>query len=105
VVSRGSGSDVITGGDGDDVIDARDGAVDTVTCGAGEDVAKLDDDDVIADATADNPNGSCETVLRGDSASGPGNGAGKNCPKDGARGGGRMRPQGDRPAEEDPSES
>jgi Ca2+-binding RTX toxin-like protein len=87
VITGGSGSDVLTGGDGNDVIDARDGAVDTVTCGAGEDLAKLDPQDVIADATADNPNGSCETVIRGGSATDPG--AGRDCPghpNSGARG-------------------
>jgi hypothetical protein len=60
-----SGSDSINGTDGDDKIDARDGAVDTGTCGAGDDVAKLDEDDVIADATEENPNRSCEHVFRG----------------------------------------
>ena len=64
MITGGTGSDVITGGDGNDKIDARDGAVDTVTCGAGDDVAKLDADDVIADATEENPNGSCERVIR-----------------------------------------
>ena len=42
----------------------RDGEVDRVTCGAGEDRAFLDGFDVITDATAENPNGSCERVAR-----------------------------------------
>ena len=99
VITGGSGSDVITGGDGNDVIDARDGAVDTVTCGAGTDVAKLDVDDVIADATAENPNGSCERVIRGGSA---GDRGGRDCPGHADRGanrGGRNRG----PADDDDS--
>jgi Ca2+-binding RTX toxin-like protein len=81
VITGGPGPDTITGGDGDDVIDARDGSVDTVTCGGGDDVAKLDEDDVIADATEDNPNGSCETVLRGDEGSD--DHSGRDCAKHG----------------------
>jgi Ca2+-binding RTX toxin-like protein len=96
VITGGAGSDVITGGTGDDVIDARDGAVDTVTCGDGNDVAKLDVDDVIADATAENPNGSCETVLRGGTP-GPGTGHdGQDCPGHGD--GDRRRPPAGQPA-------
>lgn len=37
---------------------------DRVTCGEGHDRADLDPVDVIADATAETPNGSCETVVR-----------------------------------------
>src|SRR3954469_14197411 len=85
VITGGPGPDTITGGDGDDVIDARDGSVDTVTCGGGDDVAKLDADDVIGDATAENPDGSCETVLRGDEADDPAeeHHGGRDCPKHG----------------------
>jgi hypothetical protein len=43
-------------------------------------------------ATDENPNGSCETVLRGGSA-GPGGADREDCPQDGQRGGGRMRPR------------
>jgi hypothetical protein len=43
---------------------ARDGEADRVDCGAGRDTAQLDLVDVIVDATADNPNGGCETVTR-----------------------------------------
>src|SRR5207244_7257425 len=56
--------DTLDGGAGDDVIHTRDGEVDTVTCGPGDDRAILDDVDVIADATAANPDGSCEVVKR-----------------------------------------
>jgi hypothetical protein len=35
-----------------------------VTCGPGLDVANLDQVDVITDATAENPKGSCESVKR-----------------------------------------
>src|SRR3954454_24957986 len=70
LITGGPGPDTITGGDGDDVIDASDGSVDAVTCGGGDEIAKPDEDDVIGDATAEHPNGSCETVLRGDDASG-----------------------------------
>jgi Ca2+-binding RTX toxin-like protein len=79
VITGGAGSDTITGGDGNDRIDARDGAVDTVTCGAGEDVAKLDENDVIADAAEENPNGSCERVIRGGTRGDHGPG-GRDCP-------------------------
>ncbi len=91
MITGGAGSDVITGGDGNDKIDARDGAVDTVTCGAGTDVAKLDEDDVIADATEENPNGSCETVIRGGTR---GDGRGRDCPE-GERPEGARRPSQD----------
>ena len=52
--------DTLRGDDGDDVIRTRDGEQDVVNCGAGNDRAILDFKDVIEDATADNPNGSCE---------------------------------------------
>ena len=56
--------DTLDGGNGNDVFRTRDGEVDRVTCGAGEDRAFLDGFDVITDATAENPNGSCERVAR-----------------------------------------
>jgi hypothetical protein len=46
------------------VFRTRDGEVDRVTCGAGRDTAVLDGFDVIMDATAENPDGSCERVAR-----------------------------------------
>ena len=42
----------------------RDGEADVIDCGPGADTALLDFKDVIADATAQNPNGSCEVVNR-----------------------------------------
>ena len=47
--------DTLDGGNGNDVFRTRDGEVDRVTCGAGEDRAFLDGFDVITDATAENP--------------------------------------------------
>ena len=58
------GVDRVDGGNGDDTIHVRDGEADEVTCGEGVDTAKLDELDVITDATEENPNGSCETVVR-----------------------------------------
>jgi Ca2+-binding RTX toxin-like protein len=56
--------DTLDGGNGNDVFHTRDGEVDRVTCGAGNDRALLDTVDVITDATAENPKGSCEVVQR-----------------------------------------
>ncbi|MEA2308713.1 MAG: hypothetical protein QOI65_999, partial [Thermoleophilaceae bacterium] len=56
--------DTLDGGPGNDRLHTRDGEVDTVTCGEGHDRALLDEVDVIADATSENPNGSCEVVKR-----------------------------------------
>ncbi|HVW18248.1 MAG TPA: hypothetical protein VHB30_08355 [Solirubrobacteraceae bacterium] len=56
--------DALDGGPGDDVFHVRDGEVDVVTCGPGYDVVLADPVDVIADATPQNPNGSCEKVVR-----------------------------------------
>lgn len=61
---RASGVDTLDGGAGDDTFRTRDGEADLITCGDGKDRAFLDRKDVITDATADNPNGSCETVKR-----------------------------------------
>ncbi len=60
------GVDTVDGGPGNDVIHTRDGEADNVTCGDGRDRAKLDNVDVITDATPENPNGSCEKVERAD---------------------------------------
>ena len=65
VVAQGDAAgDSLSGGDGRDRFHTFDGEVDTVDCGAGEDRAILDIYDVIADATPENPNGSCEKVTR-----------------------------------------
>jgi Ca2+-binding RTX toxin-like protein len=56
--------DTLDGGPGNDTFHTRDGEVDRVTCGDGNDTALLDNVDVITDATAENPKGSCETVVR-----------------------------------------
>src|SRR5439155_10197323 len=56
------GVDTVNGQGGDDTIHVRDGEPDVITCGDGNDRAQLDMVDVIADATAANPNGSCELV-------------------------------------------
>lgn len=57
--------DTLDGGNGNDRFRTRDGEVDRITCGAGDrDRAILDQVDVITDATAENPNGSCERVDR-----------------------------------------
>ena len=56
--------DTLDGGNGDDTFRTRDGEVDRITCGAGNDTALLDRVDVITDASAANPNGSCERVVR-----------------------------------------
>ena len=52
------------GEEGDDIIRTRDGEPDLVNCGPGNDRAQLDFVDVIEDASAGNPNGSCERVRR-----------------------------------------
>jgi Ca2+-binding RTX toxin-like protein len=57
--------DTLDGGNGNDRFRTRDGEVDRITCGPGDhDRAFLDQVDVITDATAENPNGSCERVER-----------------------------------------
>jgi len=56
--------DTLDGGPGNDTFHTRDGEVDRITCGEGNDNALLDTVDVITDATAENPNGSCERVVR-----------------------------------------
>ena len=44
--------DTLDGGNGNDLFRTRDGEVDRITCGAGDDRALLDNVDVITDATA-----------------------------------------------------
>ncbi|HWH93845.1 MAG TPA: calcium-binding protein [Baekduia sp.] len=58
--------DTLIGGNGNDRFHTRDGEVDRITCGDGNDVALLDNVDVITDATPEAPNGSCEKVVRKD---------------------------------------
>jgi Ca2+-binding RTX toxin-like protein len=59
------GVDVIVAGNDNDRIRVRDGEPDEIDCGHGKrDRALLDLVDVIVDATPENPNGSCEAVLR-----------------------------------------
>jgi hypothetical protein len=56
--------DTLHGGAGRDRFHTRDGEIDRVDCGDGNDLALLDEVDVIVDATTENPNGSCERVRR-----------------------------------------
>ena len=56
--------DTLRGEDGDDTFHLRDGEADVVNCGPGNDTALLDNKDIIEDATAAIPNGSCEKVVR-----------------------------------------
>ena len=58
------GVDTLHGEDGNDTFHTRDNEPDRIDCGNGKDRALLDLVDVIVDATAANPNGSCETVTR-----------------------------------------
>jgi Ca2+-binding RTX toxin-like protein len=59
------GVDVLRGEDGNDVFRTRDGEPDLIDCGAGRrDRALIDFADVVVDATAARPKGSCETVIR-----------------------------------------
>src|SRR5919199_531976 len=60
----GDSRDRIFGGAGNDTFHTRDGEVDRIVCGPGDDTALLDQVDVILDASAANPNGSCERVVR-----------------------------------------
>ena len=70
-IRGGPGTDTLDGGPGDDTIHTRDGEADNVTCGEGaHDKALLDNVDVITDATPENPNGSCERVVRADPTGG-----------------------------------
>jgi len=55
---------VLHGGEGNDTFRTRDGEQDNIDCGPGIDSAYLDFKDHIIDATAQNPNGSCEVVNR-----------------------------------------
>jgi hypothetical protein len=59
-ITGAGGQDVLLGGGGDDTIHARDGEVDTIECGAGNDVVFADANDVIFEDAASNDH--CETV-------------------------------------------
>ena len=60
-----TGVDTVRGESGSDTFRTRDGEPDVIDCGAGKsDKALIDFVDVIVDATAANPKGSCETVTR-----------------------------------------
>ena len=47
-----AGADVLSGGSGDDVIEARDDAVDDIDCGPGNDKARVDVADTVANCEA-----------------------------------------------------
>jgi Ca2+-binding RTX toxin-like protein len=57
-------ADTLHGEAGNDTFHTRDGEADKIDCGEGDDRALLDNADVIVDATAEKPNGSCERVVR-----------------------------------------
>ncbi len=61
-------ADALDGGDGDDLFRVRDGEVDRITCGDGNDRVRADQFDVIVDATVGDPTGSCERVDRADAS-------------------------------------
>lgn len=61
MLDGGAGNDVLDGDDGDDTINARDGFVDRVDCGSGNDVAIVDPLDQVAQA--------CESVQVADAVS------------------------------------
>ncbi len=48
IIVLGAGRDTVTTGAKDDVVDARDGEVDTITCGAGKDTVLRDPADSVA---------------------------------------------------------
>ncbi|MBC7460692.1 MAG: hypothetical protein H7287_04960, partial [Thermoleophilia bacterium] len=60
-INGGSGTDNVDGGGGADLIRVRDGASDSIQCGAGNDVARVDAGEV------DRAKRSCETVVQYDS--------------------------------------
>jgi Ca2+-binding RTX toxin-like protein len=55
-IAPGAGKDLVTGGGGNDTISARDGARDTIDCGAGHDKVTADRNDAVK--------GNCENVTR-----------------------------------------
>ena len=55
MLSGGDGSDAVDAGTGDDQVDVRDGAVDTVACGAGSDTVFADAADVLNGCEVVNP--------------------------------------------------
>jgi hypothetical protein len=56
--------DTLDGGAGNDLFHTYDGEADRIGCGDGRDRVIADVHDAIADATPENPNGSCERVTR-----------------------------------------
>lgn len=56
-VYGGPGRDLLIGGRGSDFIEAKDGESDYVACGAGDDIASVDEVDLVAS--------DCETVFSG----------------------------------------
>lgn len=56
-VYGGGGSDDVLAGTGDDFVEAKDGAVDRVGCGPGDDTASVDREDLLSP--------DCETVYAG----------------------------------------
>jgi putative metal-binding protein/hemolysin type calcium-binding protein len=53
-ITGGAGRDTIHGGDNDDTINARDREIDTIDCGAGNDTANLDWNDVATNCEVEN---------------------------------------------------
>ena len=62
--------DALHGDGGDDRFRTRDGEVDRIECGAGNDTALLDPFDVIVDASTSDADGSCERVERAEPRTG-----------------------------------
>ena len=56
--------DTLVGGPGNDKFRTREGQPDKIDCGEGFDIALADFKDIIVDASAANPKGSCERVIR-----------------------------------------
>ncbi|MDA0182974.1 hypothetical protein OJ997_21875 [Solirubrobacter phytolaccae] len=52
-ITGGAGSDVLVGNGGDDTLDARDGELDRVRCGDGNDIALVDSADQVAEGCED----------------------------------------------------
>jgi len=71
LLTGGAAAETLRGAAGDDTIDARDGGVDTVECGTGNDTARADDADVVT---------GCETVERAAPPPGGAGGAAGSAP-------------------------
>ena len=68
--------DTLSGEQGDDRFHVRDGEVDKIDCGSGDDVVLADPFDQVVDARQEEPNGSCEKVVRAEPR--PGDDASEN---------------------------